>query len=93
MLQSTNNLGFISVDSIYSNLGKKISSCTSLLAYHAFTGTDSTAIFSWKGKIQSMKKFEKDVQAQIAFQHLGELDDDQSNNFTKVENFYMQSEW
>ena len=92
MLQSTNNLGFISVDSIYSNLGKK-NICTALLAYHAFTGTDSTAIFSWKGKIQSMKKLEKDVRAQITFQHLGELDDDQSNNFTKVGNFYMQSEW
>ena len=39
-----------------------------------------------------MKKLEKDVRAQITFQHLGELDDDQSNNFTKVGNFYMQSE-
>ena len=45
MLQSTNNLGFISVDSIYSNLGKK-KLCTALLAYHAFTGTDSAAILS-----------------------------------------------
>ena len=39
-----------------------------------------------------MKKLQKDVQAQIVFQNLGELDDDQSNNFTKVEKFYMQSE-
>ena len=34
MLQSTNNLGFISVDFIYSNLGKKISAQLFLLTMH-----------------------------------------------------------
>ena len=86
MLQSTNNLRFTSVDSIQSNiLGKKI--CKSLLAYHAFIGYDFTAFFSRKRKIQPIKKLEKAVKTQIVFQHLGEVDNDQSNNFTEVENF------
>ena len=71
--QSRNNLRFVSDDSIYSNLGKNF--CEALPTYHAFTGSDFTAHFSGKGKIQSLKKLEKDVQAQMVFGHLGELDD------------------
>ena len=82
---SRDNLRFISVDSIYSNLGKNF--CKAIPAYHAFTGSDFTASFSRKRKIQPLKKLEKDVQAQIAFGHLGQLDDDPSNDFTKIEKF------
>ena len=82
-VQSRNNLRFISLDSIYSNLDKNL--CKTLPAYHAFTGSDFTAVCSQKGKIQPLKKLEKDVQAQIAFGHLGELDDDQNNDFTEME--------
>ena len=42
-VQSRNNLRFISVDSINSNLGKKL--CKALPAFHAFTGSDFTASF------------------------------------------------
>ena len=50
-------------------------------------GSDFTVCSSQKGKIQPLKKLEKDVQAQMAFGHLGQLDDDQSNNFTEIEKF------
>ena len=38
-------------------------------------------------QISSPKKLEKNVQAQIAFGHLGQLDNDQSNDFTEIEKF------
>ena len=84
-VQSRNNLQFISVDSINSNLGKNF--CKALPTYHTFMGSNFTASSSWKGKIQPLKKLEKDVQAQITFGHLRELDDDQRNDFTKIEKF------
>ena len=84
-VQSRNNLRFISVDSIYSNLGKNF--CKALPGYHAFTGSDFTASFSRKGNIQPLKKLEKDARAQIPFGHLGQLGDDQSNNFAEIEKF------
>ena len=84
-VQSRNNLRFISVDSIYSNLGKNF--CKALPGYHAFTGSDFTTSFSRKGNIQPLKKLEKDARAQIPFGHLGQLGDDQSNNFAEIEKF------
>ena len=48
-------------------------------------GSDFTASFSQKGKIQPVKELEKDVKAQITFEHLGELDDDYSDDFTEIE--------
>ena len=84
-VQSRNNFKFISVDSIYSNLEKNI--CKALPAYHTFTGSDFTAFLSRKGKIQPLKKLEKDVQAQIVFGYLGRLDDGQSNDFTEIDQF------
>ena len=84
-VQSRNNLQSISVDSIYSNQAKNI--CKALPAYHAFTGSEFTTSFNRKGKVQSLNKLEKDVQAHIAFGYSGELVDDQSNDFTEIENF------
>ena len=69
----------------FSNLGKNF--CKAFPAYHAFTGSDFTASFSQKGKIRPLKKLEKDVQAQITFGHLRQLDDDHSNDFTEIEKF------
>ena len=48
-VQGRNNLRFISVDFLYSNVGKKL--CKGLLAYHPFTGSDFTASFSRNGKL------------------------------------------
>ena len=70
---------------MYSNSDKNL--CNALAAYHAFMGSGLATFFSWKGKIELLKKLEKDVEAQIVFRHLGVLDDDQSNDFTKVEKF------
>ena len=39
------------------------------------TGSDFTAFFSQKGKILPLKKLEKDVEVQIIFRRLKELDD------------------
>ena len=52
-----------------------INLCKAFHANHALTGSDFTAFFSQKGKILPLKKLEKDVQAQMVFGHLGELDD------------------
>ena len=82
-MQSRNNLQSITVDSIFTNLGKNL--CKALPPYHTFTRSDFKAFFNRKGKIQSLKKLEKDVQAQFVFGHLEELDDDQSNDFTEIE--------
>ena len=82
-MQSRENLRSITVDSIYTNLGKNL--CKALPDYHTFTGSDFKAFFNRKGKIQPLKKLEKDVQAQIVSGHLGELDADQSNDFTEIE--------
>ena len=82
---SVENLRFISVDSLYSNLGKNF--CKALPTYHAFTGSDFAVSFSQKGKIQPLKKLKKDLHAQIAFTHLGELEDGQSNDFIEIEKF------
>ena len=84
-VQSRNNLRLICANSIYTNLRENL--YKALLAYHALTGCDFTALFSWIGKIQPQKKLKKSVQAQIVFQHLGELDDDQSKDLTEVEIF------
>ena len=84
-VQSRNNWRIISVDSKSSKLGKNF--CKSLPAYQEFTGSDFTASFGRKGMFQPIKKLEKYVQAQIAFGHLGELDDDQRNDFTEIEKF------
>ena len=58
-VKSRNNLRLINVESIYSNLGKKF--CKALRAYRAFTGSQFTGSFNRKGKIQPLKKLEKDV--------------------------------
>ena len=80
-VQRRNILRFLVVDSTYSNSDKNL--CNALAAYRAFMGSGLATSFSWKRKIELLKKLEKDVEAQIVFRHLRVLDDDQSNDFTK----------
>ena len=77
-MQSRNNLRFISVDSIYSNLDKHAKHLPVITRLRDLL----QAFFSQKGKIHPLKKLEKHAQAQVAFGHLGQLDDDQNKNFT-----------
>ena len=84
-VQSRNDLRYISVDSIYSELGKGL--CKALPAYHAFTGSDFTACFSRKGKVQPLKILEKDVKAQNAFSNLTNIDVSESIDVSEIEKF------
>ena len=87
-VQSRSNLRSITVDSIYTNLGKNL--CKALPDYHTFTGSDFKPFSNQKGKIQPLKKLEKDVQAQIVSGHLGELDDDQKTILQKLKNLHIK---
>ena len=69
-VQGKNNLRFISVDQICSNLGETF--CHALPAYFAFIGCDYSAAFSRKGKVTPFKKLETDIPSQIAFGRLAD---------------------
>lgn len=47
-LYSKNTLQYINVNQLYGKIDDPV--CKSLPAYHAFTGCDYTAFFSWKEK-------------------------------------------
>ena len=50
-------------------------------AFHAFTGSDYTAVFSRKGKIRPLKTLEKDKTAQTVFGDMGFSNDIQEEEF------------
>ena len=83
--QATNTRRYISVDQIQRKLGDTL--CTTLPAYHAFTGCDYTASFCRKGKVRPFKILEKREDFQAALLSLGR--DDQLNEATvkKLEEF------
>ena len=76
-VQGKNNLRFINVNSIYSELGEAL--CKALRAYHAFTGCDYTASFFKKAKLRPLKLLQKDTDAQIVLSELSTLEEIDEN--------------
>ena len=76
-VQGKNNLRFINVNSIYSELGEAL--CKALRAYHAFTGCDYTASFFKKAKVRPLKLLQKDTDAQIVLSELSTLEEIDEN--------------
>ena len=66
---SRNTLRYININQLHNCLGTKLSK--SLLAFHAFTGSDYTSSFSRKGKIRPLKLLERDEEMQNVFGTLG----------------------
>ena len=76
-VQGKNNLRFINVNTIYSELGEAL--CKALPAYHAFTGCDYTASFFKKAKVRPLKLLQKDTDAQIVLSELSTLEEIDEN--------------
>ena len=64
-----NHRRYLSANQLCTHLGPYL--CEALVGFHAWTGSDYTASFSWKGKVNPFKKLVGDVVAQIAFAQLG----------------------
>ena len=69
-LTSNNTLRYINVNEIYQSLGYRL--CRVLPGYHAFTGSDFTASFSRKGKVNPLKKLRKNAKSIKVFSELGD---------------------
>ena len=67
-VETKNALRYVTVNQIYSSLGKLLSSA--LPALHALFGCDYTAGFYRKGKVRSFKCLENSKEAQCAFSNL-----------------------
>ena len=68
--------------------------CSALLAYHAFTGCDSTSAFKGKGKVKGLKVVETDEAFQKAFSKLGEsweVDEEVMNELERL--IHMCTRW
>ena len=70
-VQGKNNLRFINVNKIYSELSEFL--CKALPSYQALTGCDYTELFFKKGKILPFKLLQKDTDAQIVLSELSIL--------------------
>ena len=70
-VQGKNNLRFINVNKIYSELSEIL--CKALPSYQALTGCDYTELFFKKGKILPFKLLQKDTDAQIVLSELSIL--------------------
>ena len=84
-VQGKNNLRFINVNSIYSELGEAL--CKALRAYHAFTGCDYTASFFKKAKVRPLKLLQKDTDAQIVLSELSILEGKDKNTISIIEGY------
>lgn len=67
--QRNNSLRFIDITSLSAKLGPTL--CKALPGFHAFTGSDYTPSFSYKGKVRPLKILEKNESYLNAFGSLG----------------------
>ena len=84
-MQGKNNLRFINVNSIYSELGETL--CKALPAYHALTGCNYTASFFKKSKVRLLKLLQKDTDAQIVLSELSTLEEIDENTISTIEGY------
>ena len=84
-VQSKNNLRFMNVNSIYSELGETL--CKVLPAYHTLSGCDYTASFFKKGKVRPLKLLKKDTDAQIVLSKLSTLEEIDENTISTIEGY------
>ena len=84
-VQGKNNLRFINVNSIYSELGETL--CKALPAYHALTGCDYISLFFKKGKVRPLKLLQKDTDAQIVLSKLSILEEIDENTISTIEGY------
>ena len=84
-MQGKNNLRFINVNKIYSELGETF--CKALPAYHALTGCNYTESFFKKGKIRPFKLLQKDTDAQIVLSELSTLKKVDENTISTIEGY------
>ena len=84
-VQGKNNLQFINVNSIYSELGETL--CKALPAYHALTGCNYTASFFKKSKVRLLKLLQKDTDAQIVLSELSTLEEIDENTISTIEGY------
>ena len=76
-VQGKNNLWFINVNSIYSELGETV--CKAFPVYHALTGCDYTASFFKRGKVR------KDTDTQIVLSKLSTLEEIDENTISTID--------
>ena len=84
-VQGKNNLRFINVNSIYSELGETL--CEALPACQALTGCDYTASFFKKGKVRLLKLLKKDTDAEIVLKELSTLEEIDENTISTIEGY------
>ena len=84
-VQGKNNLRFIDVKTIHSELGETL--CKSLPAYHALTGCDYTASFFKKGKVRPLKLLQKYPDIQMALAELSSVENINENIFSTIESY------
>ena len=84
-VQGENNLRFIHVNSIYSELAETL--CKSVPAYHALAECDYTASFLKKGKVQPLKLSQKDTDAQIVLSEISTLEEIDGNTISIIEGY------
>ena len=65
-------------------------SSDAILAYHAFTGCDSTSAFLQKGKVRPLKHLSKNPDFVVAFKELGKHELVPDNVFNQIEKFVCQ---
>ena len=82
---TSNNIRYINIDEFHSHVGKSL--CKSLPAYHAFTGSNYTALFTRRGKVKPFKTLEKSTEYQSAFIELKEDSEIKETTLQKIEEF------
>ena len=84
-VQGKNNLRFINVNSVYSELGETL--CKALSVYYALTGCNYTASFFKKHKVRPLKLLQKDTEAQIVLSELSALEETDENTISTIEGY------
>ena len=84
-VQVKNNLRFINVNSIYSELDETL--CKAIAAYHSLTGCDYISSFFKKGKVRPLKLLQKDTDAQIVLSELSILEEIDENTISTIEGY------
>ena len=84
-VQGKNNLRFINVNSVYSELGETL--CKALPVYYALTECNYTASFFKKRKVRPLKLLQKDTEAQIVLSELSTLEETDENTTSTIEGY------
>ncbi|KAI9549414.1 hypothetical protein GHT06_005072 [Daphnia sinensis] len=83
-----NTLRFIDITSLSMKLGSTL--CKALSGFHAFTGSDYTPAFSYKGKVRPLKILEKNDKYMEAFGLLGSSESLSTALVSDIEEFVCE---